>query len=75
MERCEGYVRLENGRCDRTATRDVRASDGQYYQVCEQHARQALTASVAHWHGDTDVRKSVPTRIRLRPERRALALR
>ena len=26
MERCEGYYRLENRRCDRTATRDVRAT-------------------------------------------------
>ena len=51
MERCEGYFRLENRRCDRTATRDVRATDGQYYQVCEHHARQAWTASVAHWNG------------------------
>lgn len=67
MERCEGYFRLENRRCDRTATRDVRASDGQYYQVCEQHARQAWTASVAHWNGQSDIRSSAPTP--LRPDR------
>jgi hypothetical protein len=28
MERCEGYCRLENRRCDRTGTRTVTAADG-----------------------------------------------
>jgi hypothetical protein len=63
MERCEGYFRLENRRCDRTATRDVRAADGHYYQVCEHHARQ-WTASAAHWNGQTDIRSSAPIRLR-----------
>jgi hypothetical protein len=66
MERCEGYFRLENRRCDRTATRDVRAADGHYYQVCEHHARQAWTASVAHWNGDSDIARPL---IRLQPRR------
>ena len=74
MERCEGYFRLENRRCDRTATRDVRAADGQYYLVCEHHARQGMTASVAHWNGDSDIRKSAPTGILPRPPRQAFAL-
>jgi hypothetical protein len=75
MERCEGYYRLENRRCDRTATRDVRATDGNYYQVCEHHARQ-WTASVAHWNGQSDIRTSAPTPVRRSPTRRdALALR
>ena len=76
MERCEGYFRLENRRCDRTATRDVRASDGQYYLVCEQHAHAAWTATVAHWHGQTELRSSGPTPVRpsgnRRPQRLAL---
>jgi hypothetical protein len=76
MERCEGYFRLENRRCDRTATRDVRATDGQYYQVCEHHARQAWTASVAHWNGQSDIRSSAPTPLRpVRSQGRAFALR
>jgi hypothetical protein len=70
MERCEGYFRLENRRCDRTATRDVRATDGQYYQVCEQHARQAWTASVAHWNGQSDIRSSAPTPLHTPPRQR-----
>jgi len=75
MERCEGYYRLENRRCDRTATRDVRAADGQYYQVCEYHSRQTWTASVAHWHGDTELRSSAPTPVRPSPARpRSLVL-
>jgi hypothetical protein len=77
MERCEGYFRLENRRCDRTATRDVRAADGHYYQVCELHARQAWTASVAHWNGQSDIRSSAPTPLRaaVRPQARRLAVR
>jgi hypothetical protein len=63
MERCEGYYRLEKRRCDRTATQDVRATDGQYYQVCERHSRQ-WTASVAHWNGQSDIRASAPTPLR-----------
>jgi hypothetical protein len=63
MERCEGYYRLENRRCDRRATRDVRATDGQYYQVCEHHSRH-WTANVAHWNGQSDIRSSAPTPIR-----------
>jgi len=69
MERCEGCYRLENRRCDRTATRDVRAADGQYYQVCEYHSRQTWTTSVAHWHGDTELRSSAPTPVRPSPAR------
>jgi hypothetical protein len=64
MERCEGCYRLENRRCERTAMRDVRAADGHYYQVCEHHARQAWTATVAHWNGQSDIRSSAPTPLR-----------
>ena len=64
MERCEGYYRLENRRCDRSATRDLRAADGHYYQVCEYHARQAWAASVARWNGQSDIRASAPTALR-----------
>jgi hypothetical protein len=74
MERCEGYFRLENRRCDRTATRDVRADDGHYYQVCDLHSRQS-TASVAHWNGQSDIRSSAPTPVRAtRHERRVPTL-
>lgn len=61
MERCEGYYRLENRRCDRSASRDVRAADGQFYLVCEYHARQAWSASVARWNGESELRASAPT--------------
>jgi hypothetical protein len=75
MERCEGYYRLENRRCDRTATRDVRAADGHYYQVCDHHARQ-WTASVAHWNGESDIRSSAATSLRVPAgRRRAVAVR
>lgn len=64
MERCEGYYRLENRRCDRSATRGVRATDGQYYLVCDYHTHQAWTASVARWNGESDLRASAPIGLR-----------
>jgi hypothetical protein len=75
MERCEGYYRLENRRCDRLATRDVRADDGQYYLVCDHHARLAWSATVAHWHGESEIRRSTPTPIRPAEQSRTLAAR
>jgi hypothetical protein len=45
----------------------MRAADGHYYQVCEHHARQAWTSSVAHWNGQTDIRSSAPTPLRTSP--------
>jgi hypothetical protein len=67
MERCEGYYRLENRRCERSATRDLRAADGEFYLVCEFHARQAWSASAARWHGQSDIRASAPTGLRTEP--------
>jgi hypothetical protein len=65
MERCEGYHRLENRRCDRAASQDVRAADGQFYSVCDHHAREARAAAVAHWTGQTDLRRSAPTPLQI----------
>ena len=64
MERCEGYYRLENRRCDRSATRDVRAPDGHFYLVCNYHAHQVWTTSVARWNGESDIRASAPIGLR-----------
>jgi hypothetical protein len=64
MERCEGYYQLENRRCDRTAIRDVRAEDGHYYVVCDRHARPVWATTVAHWHGESDLRRSAATAVR-----------
>jgi hypothetical protein len=61
MERCEGYYRLENRRCDRPGNRDVTAADGETYLVCAYHARQGWAASVARWHDESDVRAGAPT--------------
>jgi hypothetical protein len=60
MERCEAVYRLENRRCDRSATHDVRGSDGHYYLVCEHHAHEHAGASVAQWSGQSDIRRSTP---------------
>jgi hypothetical protein len=64
MDRCEGYYRLENRRCDRSATRETASADGEVYAVCEYHARQGWAASVARWHGDSDMRFSAPQSLR-----------
>ncbi len=64
MERCEGYYRLENRRCDRTGSRDVAAADGETYFVCSYHARQGWSTSVARWHEESDVRASAPADLR-----------
>ena len=64
MERCEGYYRLENRRCDRSGLHEMKAADGAYYVVCDYHARQAWSASVARWHGESDVRAAAPSGLR-----------
>jgi hypothetical protein len=64
MERCEGYYRLENRRCDRPGNRDVTAADGETYLVCAYHARQGWAASVARWHDESDVRAGAPVDVR-----------
>ena len=64
MERCEGFYRLENRRCDRSGTREVTAADGERYLVCEYHARQGWSSTAARWHGDSDVRASGPASLR-----------
>jgi hypothetical protein len=64
MERCEGYYRLENRRCDRSASRDLRAADGHFYGVCDYHARLGWSGSVARWNGETEIRASAPTSLR-----------
>jgi hypothetical protein len=74
MGRCEGYYKLENRRCDREAMREVRAADGEHYSVCEYHRRQVWTAMVARWHGETGLRKTLPTGLRPAAEPRVLAL-
>ena len=60
MEGCEGYYKLENRRCDRDGAREVRGADGAHYLLCDYHRRQRWTTSVARWHGDSGLRKSLP---------------
>lgn len=64
MNRCEGYYRVENRRCDREAVAETQAADGTY-AVCEYHRRQS--GPVARWQGKTGLRASA------RPELRRVA--
>ena len=41
-------------------SREVTAGDGEQYVVCAYHARQGWAASVARWHGESDVRAGAP---------------
>ena len=73
MERCEGYYKLENRRCDRDGSGEVRASDGEHYLLCDYHRRQKWTTNVARWHGDSGLRRSVATPLHVPPPRGAFA--
>ncbi|MDQ3867720.1 MAG: hypothetical protein M3304_12990 [Actinomycetota bacterium] len=74
MPRCEGYYRLESRRCDRDAAHEAWSAEGQAYLVCGYHGRHASGTSVARWHGDSGIRTSVPTALRLAPPSQALGL-
>ncbi len=73
MPRCESYYKLENRRCDRPGTRELRAADGEHYLVCDYHRRQNWTTLVAHWNGETDLRRSAPTGLRSLPQPKTFA--
>ena len=60
---CEGYYKLENRRCDREATRLMRAVDGDFYAVCDYHRRQVWTTMVARWIGG--LRSGQPTGLKI----------
>jgi hypothetical protein len=64
MERCEGYYRLENRRCDRGGSQNVSAANGETYLVCAYHVRQGWATSVARWHGESGVRAGAPADLR-----------
>ena len=51
MERCEGYYRLENRRCDREGSTTVTATDGDAYLVCDYHARRSWVAGCTEGQG------------------------
>ena len=73
MGRCEGYYKLENCRCSRTGVREMRASDGELYLVCDYHRRQVWTTAVARWNGQTDLRTTPPKELRSLPQPKAFA--
>jgi hypothetical protein len=65
MPRCDAYSRLTNSRCTSEGTRSIVASDHEVYCVCKTHAVKVWTTEVAHWHSDTDLRRTVgPVEVR-----------
>jgi hypothetical protein len=68
MPRCDAYYRLENRRCTNEAERPALASDNELYRVCADHAAEVWTTTVAHWNGDTELRRTTPAELRAAPE-------
>lgn len=74
MERCEGYYRLENRRCDRDGELWLEAADGELYLACSYHRRGQPKATVARWEGESGIRRSGPTSLRQNGARPLAAL-
>ena len=64
MPRCDAYYRLENRRCNHEGERLALASDHELYTVCPSHADSVWTTTVAHWNGETDLRRTSPVELR-----------
>ncbi len=63
MPRCDAYYRLENRRCSHEGEHLSLASDHELYTVCSDHAGSAWTTRVAHWNGETDLRRTSPVEL------------
>ncbi len=61
MNRCEGYYRVENRRCDREAVAETHIADGEY-ALCEYHRRHE--GPVARWQGETGLRLATRPNLR-----------
>jgi hypothetical protein len=64
MPHCDAYYRLENRRCSHEGERLALASDNELYSVCADHADEVWTTTVAHWNGETDLRRTTPVELR-----------
>ena len=67
MGRCEALYLTESRRCDRQATAQAPAADGERYELCGYHLGHARASAAAHWVGDSGERTSEP--VGLRPSR------
>ena len=63
MPRCDAYYRLENRRCTHEGASVALASDTELYTVCAEHAAEVWTTTVAHWNGETDLRRTTPVEL------------
>ena len=67
MGRCEALYLTESRRCDRQATAQATAADGERYELCAYHLGQPRASAAARWTGDSERRAGEP--VGLRPSR------
>ena len=60
MGRCEALYLTESRRCDRQATAQAEAADGELYDLCAYHLGHPRASAAAHWTGDSAERTSRP---------------
>jgi len=66
MGRCEALYLTESRRCDRTASAETTAADGERYELCAYHLGQPRASAAAHWTGASEQRTSVPVALSAR---------
>jgi hypothetical protein len=60
MGRCEALYLTESRRCDRQATAQAEAADGERYELCAYHLGHPRASAAARWTGDSAERTSQP---------------
>jgi hypothetical protein len=60
MGRCEGMYLTESRRCDRPATAQATAADGERYELCAYHLGHPRASAAARWVGESERRDSQP---------------
>ena len=67
MGRCEALYLTESRRCDRQATAQAPAADGEGYELCAYHLGHPRASAAVRWTGDSERRAGEP--VALRPSR------
>ena len=67
MGRCEALYLTESRRCDRTASAETTAADGERYELCAYHLGHPRASAAARWTGDSERPAGEP--VGLRPSR------
>ena len=65
MGRCEALYLTESRRCDRQATAQAEAADGERYELCAYHLGHPRASAAARWSGDSERRTAAAVRLGL----------